>query len=392
MPYPRPTLTTLQQQTIQDIIAARIADGSGNVVTALLRKAVLRVLAWVVAGLAYQHYGYLDWIAKQATPWTATGEFAVGWGALVGITTKDATAAVLSIDVAGATPGTTIPASTPVSRPGDDFGYLTTAATSVAADGTATLPVLATLPGSAGNCDDGTSMVLTNGIAGVPSGGLAVSDTLAVAVDQETEDAFKSRYLIRYRAPPQGGDHADYVEWCLAVPGVTRAWVKGGLAGPGTVSVFTMWDIAEAATGGFPVGTNGVAATEVRDTAAAGDQLTVANALQPLQQVTALVYSVAPLQQPVAFTVSGLGTANTAANQAAITGALADMFLRLGQVGATLDPATMAPWPPIDPSSWYAAIASVLGTQQFLVTAPPAVAIVSLPSALPVLGVVTFQT
>ncbi len=392
MPYPRPTLTTLQQQTIQDIIAAQIADRSGNVITALLRKSVLRVLAWVVAGLSYQHYGYLDWIAKQANPWTATGEFAVGWGALVGIATKDATAAALSIGVSGATPGASIPAGTPVSRPGDEFGYLTSAAVSVAADGTATLPVLATLPGSIGNCDVGTPMVLTNGLAGVPSNSLAVSATLAVAVDQESEDAFKSRYLIRYRAPPQGGDLADYVEWCLAVPGVTRAWAVGGLAGAGTVSAFTMWDIAEAATGGFPVGTNGVAGTDGRDVAATGDQLVVANALQPLQPVTALVYGVAPARQPIAFTVSGLGAANTAANQAAITGALADMFLRLGQVGGTLDPDTMQPWPPIDPSSWYAAIASVLGTQQFIVTAPPALSFISLPSSLPILGPITFQT
>ncbi len=392
MPYARPTLTVLQQQAIQDVIAAQIADGSGNVVTALLRKAVLRVLSWAVAGLAYQHYGYLDWIARQANPWTATDEFAVGWGALVGITTKDASTATLSVGVSGATPGTPIPAATPVSRSGDDFGYLTTAATTVAADGTATLSVLATLPGPDGNCDPGTPMVLTNGLPGVPSGGLTVVAILAVAADQETEDAFKSRYLVRYRAPPQGGDLADYVEWCLSVPGVTRAWAAGSLAGAGTVSAFTMWDIAEAATGGFPVGTNGIAATDGRDVAATGDQLIVADALQPLQPVTALVYSVAPAKQPINFTVSALGAANTAANQAAITGALVDMFLRLGQVGGTLDPDTMEPWPPIEPSSWYAAIASVLGTQQFLVLSPPAVSFVSLRSALPILGSVTFLT
>ena len=47
-----------------------------------LRRAVLRVLAWVQAGLAYLHYGYLDWISLQSTPFTSTGEYLEGWAAM----------------------------------------------------------------------------------------------------------------------------------------------------------------------------------------------------------------------------------------------------------------------------------------------------------------------
>ena len=43
--------------------------------------------------------------------------------------------------------------------------------------------------------------------------------------------------------------------------------------------------------GGFPQGTNGVAALETRDTAATGDQLAVANYLYPLRPVTPIVYA-----------------------------------------------------------------------------------------------------
>ena len=62
----------------------------------------------------------------------------------------------------------------------------------------------------------------------------------------------------------------------------------------------------------------------------------MANAVFAEQPVTALVYSEAPVASPVAFTVTNLGVNNTAPMQAAIAAALADMFLRLGNVGGTL--------------------------------------------------------
>jgi len=77
MPFPRPTLTDLRAQAMQDITASDLPDADG-----FLRRAVLRVLARVQAGLAYLHYGYLDWISGQSTPFTATGEYLEAWAAL----------------------------------------------------------------------------------------------------------------------------------------------------------------------------------------------------------------------------------------------------------------------------------------------------------------------
>jgi len=195
--------------------------------------------------------------------------------------------------------------------------------------------------------------------------------------------------LAAYAAPPQGGDRQDYVEWALAVPGVARAWVAPLLAGGGTVSVFFMMDVAEAAHNGFPQGSNGVASNEPRDVAATGDQLTVANALFPKRPVTALVYACAPTASPVAFTVADLGANNTAVMQAAITAALADMFVRLGNVGGSVVPSTGAAWSAIEQDAWYAALEAIPGLTGFKVTAPSA-SITPAVGALFTVGTVTF--
>src|SRR5690349_6988912 len=85
MPFARPTLTALRNQSLQDITTSGVPGLDG-----LLRNAVLRVLAWVMAGLAYSEYGYLDWIARQSVPFTAADEFLEAWAALIGVYRKDA--------------------------------------------------------------------------------------------------------------------------------------------------------------------------------------------------------------------------------------------------------------------------------------------------------------
>lgn len=75
---------------------------------------------------------------------------------------------------------------------------------------------------------------------------------------------------------------------------------------------------------------------------------------------------------PVAFTVADLGANNPAAMQAAITAALADMFVRLGNVGGSMVPSTGAAWPAIEPDAWYAALEAIPGLTGFKVTTPSA--------------------
>ncbi|HVB67990.1 MAG TPA: baseplate J/gp47 family protein [Acetobacteraceae bacterium] len=368
MPYARPTLTALYNQALQDIIAAQITDAGGNVLTGLLPNAVLRVVAWVQAGYAFLHYCYQDWIAQQSVPWTATGEFASGWAGLVGVTQKDATASTGTGAFSG-TPGRDVPAGTPISR-GDGFAYVSTADATVSGGGTVTVPFQAIAPGAAGNAASGAPLAIAAPIAGVNSFGSA-SGPITGGADQEAFPTFRTRYLQQFAAPPHGGDRADYIEWAEAVAGVTRAWINPSGAGAGTVVLWIMLDLAEAAHGGFPQGSNGVASNETRGIAATGDQLAVANAIFAVEPVTALVYVNAPVAQPVNFTIANFAP-NTTPIQAAVQASLADMFLRLGQVGGSVDPADGSSWGTIYPSDIESAIFGTAGVQRFTLVSPSA--------------------
>ena len=43
-----------------------------------------------MAGFTYSLYGFLDWIALQGVPFTATDEYLYAWAALIGVYPKDA--------------------------------------------------------------------------------------------------------------------------------------------------------------------------------------------------------------------------------------------------------------------------------------------------------------
>ena len=132
-----------------------------------------------------------------------------------------------------------------------------------------------------------------------------------------------------YREPPRGGAEMDYATWAISVPGVTRAWCLRNGYGAGTVVVYIMLDAAQAGHDGFPVGQDGVATDEPRGVPAVGDQLTVANALYPLQPVTALVYVCSPRRNSLTLTLEGLSGASLS-TRAAIAQVVAGVLMLSG--------------------------------------------------------------
>jgi uncharacterized phage protein gp47/JayE len=375
MPYARPTLTELQNLVGQDIAAA--LEGAD----ALLRFSNLSITGKAQARLSHLHYGYLDWIAKQAVPFTATEEYLEGWAALKGVYRKPATSASGAVTFSGA-PGVIIPAGVGVVR-GDGVEYTTLSATTVSGAGTASVNVVAKvdptgLTGAFGNAAANTVMILAQAIAGIQSSG-KVATGLTGGADLETDDSLRSRMLEAYQNPPQGGSKPDYVLWAKQVPGVTRAWCKPNGFGAGTVVVYTMLDISQAAFNGFPQGTNGVSQNDEgpdglpRGTVAAGDQLAVADHLIELQPVTALVYAVAPTASAVAFTIKGI----PAGLQSLIPGAIAGVFLRDGEPGGEIALANL-----------WSAISSVSGLNNFVIVSPSDDITVAA-GALPTVGAIT---
>jgi uncharacterized phage protein gp47/JayE len=327
MPFARKSLADLRTQSQADFSAALAGSDP------LLRFSVLGVLADVFAEIENGAYGYIDYVGKQAVPFTATDEWAEGWAALKGVTRKPASYATASAVSGLSTIGRPIPAGTQLVR-SDGATYVTLSDVAVSGGGTATVSLQAVEAGSASNLTAGQNLVLGSPIAGVAS--TWTVGAAAAGADVEGDDDFRTRYLEVYRNPPQGGAAADYVEWALNVPGVTRAWVTPNGVGAGTVVVYSMLDQAEADFGGFPQGTDGVAAGETRGAAATGDQLLVANAIFPLRPVTALVYSKAPLANAINYTISLPGA--SVGTKALVAAAIVDVMLTFGTPGGVVVP------------------------------------------------------
>jgi len=374
MPFTRPTLSDLRAHVAADITSGLpTADG-------LLRFSNLQITGKAVAGLAHLNYGYLDWIAKQGVPYTASGEYLEAWAALKRIYRKTATAAVGNVTFRG-TPGLTVDVHTQVVR-SDSATFTTQAVAKVSTDGTLVLQVKADLAGEAGNTPVGSLMTLGASMDGVQSTG-AVTAAITGGADQEQEESLYRRMLEAYQSVPNGGASSDYPMWAKRVPGVTRAWCAPNAFGTGTVVVYAMLDHANSAHGGFPQGANGISPSDNRVTSgnlAAGDQLTIANTIYPLQPVTAMVYVCAPIANPIPFTITGLSGASMASRSAvcdAIKGVLLDQ-------GAPLSNGTFVHISDID-----SAISAIAATKGFVITSPVA----NIPNKLgrlPTLGTITW--
>jgi uncharacterized phage protein gp47/JayE len=356
MPFARPTLTALETLTAADITSQ--LQGADP----LLRFNNLGIIAKVQAKLGHGQYGYLDFIAAQATPFGATDPgYQSAWGALRGVTQKPATQAAGIATFAG-TDGTVVPIGTQLVR-GDRAVYATTAAVTLAGGGVA--PIQALVAGSAGNALAGVQLTLVAPIAGINSQA-SVSSAVIGGVDVEAAGPFKARYLQRYAAPPQTGARGDYPNWARALPTVTRAWARPAGMGPGTVVVYSMLDVANAAQGGFPQGTDGVATQELRGAVATGDQLAVANAIFPLQPAEALVYSCAPVAAPQAFTIANM----PASLQSLVAPAIATFLTTSATPGGVYLATGVAGLVPL--ANIWAAIAAATGWYSFQITSPTA--------------------
>ena len=369
MAFSRPTLTDLRQQALQDI-----QNGGIGGVTALLRFSVLYVLAMVLAGLAHLHYGYLDWIAKQAVPWTATGIFLEAWGGLKKITRKPATAASGQVSFS-ATGAKTVPAGTSIQITGGLTAVST--ADSVTTNGTTFVPCTVQTAGAAGNVAAGSAATLGSPVDGIQTVG-SVSVAFTGGADVEEDSDLRVRILEAFSEGGENGASKDYIKWAKQVPGVTRAWVNPNGYGAGTVVVYFAMDNVRSAYGGLPQGADGAAAYEGRYATATGDQLLLANALYTQRPVTALVIVCAPVAQPVDFTVADLGDGNTSANQALITDALQDMFTRLSNPGTTLYQ-----------NAWMEALGA-LDLDHFAVTSPAEAIVAENVGSMPILGSINF--
>ncbi|HCB1815098.1 TPA: baseplate J/gp47 family protein [Citrobacter braakii] len=311
MPFKRKTLTELRDEN-RNFLQAELKN-----VGALLRFANLKVVADMDAGMAHLHYGYLDYMALQSNPFTATGEYLAGWMALKRVYRKPASAAKSKNVKAVGTANRIIPAGTILNR-GDGYQYTVATEIKIQDSGEGHGGITAVLPdvtddvtggGANGNADAGTVLTLDINIAGVEAQ-LTLIEAAIGGADIEDEEAFRSRGLLSWQEPPQGGSDTDYKKWALELSGVTRAWVKRRLNGAGTVGVYIMCD--GNLNDGFPVGTDGISQLEEWGAVkASGDQLTVADHIYPLQTDTAIIFVCSPIRKTINFEIAGIKDADS---------------------------------------------------------------------------------
>ena len=368
MAFNRPTLTALIQRSLQNITSSLKKSD------ALLRFSNLNILGTTLAGMIHQQYGYLDYIALQATPYTATDEYLAAWGALRGVYQKAATQASGKVKFS-AIAGASILIGTKVIR-SDSKQY--TVIDSSYSNGVMTVTIKAVadidgISGVAGNCEAGTQFALGQSIAGVNSSG--ISEIISGGSDLESQDNFKTRVIAAYQSTPQGGAKNDYEEWAAEVSIVSRAWCVPLIYGPGTVGVYFLIESCTGNPYGLPQGSNGVASDETRDTTASGDQLTVANYIYPLRPVTALVYALAPTIEQINMTIQGVAISD----RAAVIDSLKSALLN-----------NSSPGKKVLISSLWAAVSKVESVDDFTILSP--VADISVAnSSIAVLGNITWS-
>jgi uncharacterized phage protein gp47/JayE len=308
MPFKRLTLTELR-----DFYETEMSAKFG-ITTPLLKKSVVRVLAYMWAGADHLLYGVIEKFALNAIIDTAKGTFLERWATIWGLARKPATYAKGNVTFTGID-STLIPAGTTIKRAdGEEF---TTDSDGTISGGSAIIPVTATLAGANGNTAADSTLSLSSPIPGIDSDVIVDADGIKDGAEKETDDQLRARLLNRIQRPPQGGSENDFVQWALDVPAVTRAWCIPNQFGLGTVGVTFVEDDNPSSIVPSPA--------KVQE---------VADYIDPLRPVTAAVTVYAPEVIPLDITVNLLP--NTAATQASSTAELKDMIDRETKPGGTI--------------------------------------------------------
>lgn len=328
MSLPTPDLDTITQDAVAAIQARLNRD-------ATLPRSPLKVIAKTVAGAADGLYSAIDVAADDIIYDTASEDALVRWAAIWGLPRKPPTPSKGIVVFTGGEG--TVSAGALLAR-ADGIQYALDLDTPLI-DGTGAGTVTCLSAGAMTNVADGTTLRLVQPIPGVSStvstGGLSNGN------DIETVEELLARLLERIRQTPQGGSEADYEEWALAVPGVTRAWVKPWWNGIGTVGVLFMCDDR---TNPIP---------QLADITA------VQAAIDAVRPVTAKTYAIAPVAVPLNFSIQLLP--DTAAARAAVQAELQELISTTAVPGGT----TLL-------SQIRAAISAAAGVTDYVMQAPAA--------------------
>lgn len=301
------------------------------------------VSAKVIGGAVWEVFGRLKWMDRQRFALTATGYELERHGLDYGIGRKSASYAQGNLLFTSDTFPFTVPTGLSVTR-ADGVAFTTTQAKDVGQFSlSATVPVIANVAGKGGNTIYGTPMnVALSGVTSVSVDAVG----LGQGSDQETDDQLRVRILHRKRFPPHSGAAPDYEGWGLALPGVTRVFVKGNAYGKGTVGVWFLMDDTYVA--GIPL---------------QADVDAVQASIDALAPVTANVIVQAPIADCLDIVVNNLSP-DTQATREAVAAELHSLFRKTAQVSIPGDLFTLYR------SSLWQAVGNATGEQHHEIAAP----------------------
>ncbi|WP_081628556.1 baseplate J/gp47 family protein [Novispirillum itersonii] len=329
-----------------------------------LRRNTTDVVAAVQAGMTHLLHSHMGYISLQSNVLSAEAEYLERWGAVWGVSRKQATVAAGLVNFSGL-PGSVVPAGTTLLRTSDNASYYTTAEAEIPPSGAASVPVSSSDAGAAFNCAPGAQMTIPLALSGVQSSAVVASITGGTDQEQDgkpyTKQGYRGRILDRIQTPPHGGSAGDYRVWALEYPGVTRAWVSAGEMGAASVTVRVLMD---------DLYTNGIPPEEVTDD--------IQLYIDERRPVTAVVYVVSPIPQPVDFIISNLSP-NTPSVRAAVEAEIRAMLRREGAPGAQI---------PV--SKIWEAVSVASGEASHTVTSPAGPMVPVTPNHLIVFGSVIF--
>ena len=302
MPFETPSLPVLIKRTQSDLASDA------------LRQSDAHVLARTLSGAAFGLYGYLDWIAEQILPDKADASTLERIAALrLNQPRKAAQAASGSVSFS-AVAGAVLDIDT-LLQSSDGRSYKVTAARTTAS-GINSTTLQAVDPGTLGNAEAGMSLVPVQPIQGVGNSFTVLAPGISGGVAQESIESLRARVISSYRLIPHGGSADDYQTWALECPGITRAWCRRNYLGPGTVGLFVMRD------------------DDPQPIPNAEQLAQVLAYIEPLRPVTAEVYVLAPVMQPVTYRLRL--TPDTSAVRAAVEAELRDLHSREAGLGESL--------------------------------------------------------
>lgn len=310
MSFTRPTLPELADRIEGDFLSK--VEG----VSAILRRAIVKVMARVQAGAAHMMHGHLAYLGDQLFPDKSDDDFLKRQASLFGISLDPPIAWKGTAGITG-TNGSTVPAGSVLRNPGG-FEYTVDADVTISG-GVGTLALTAVVAGADSQMAVSDTAALESPISGVNATATVASITVN-GVDQETIDGLRSRLLDRMSDPPTGGNVADFKAWVRKVYSNARAWVTPDGGGPGTVWVrFIRVD-----DDGSIVIPSGGEVTAVQDYIDGDD----------VKPAYATVTVIAPTAAPLALTFSAISP-NTQAVKDAITAQFTDFLERVAEPGST---------------------------------------------------------